>query len=81
MDFAEDAQTVAVLFRDTGEGIPEENLHRLFDPFFTTRPEGHGIGLAMVQQLVTQHGGEIKVSSTVGDGTTFRIWWPSDVPA
>jgi signal transduction histidine kinase len=66
---------------DTGEGIPEENLHRLFDPFFTTRPEGHGIGLAMVQQLVTQHGGEIKVSSTVGDGTTFRIWWPSDLPA
>jgi len=65
---------------DTGEGIAEENLHRLFDPFFTTRASGHGIGLAVVQQLVTQHGGEIKVSSTVGDGTTFRIWWPSDMP-
>lgn len=64
---------------DTGEGIPPENLERLFDPFFTTRPEGHGIGLAVVQQLVKQHGGEVSVSSTVGDGTTFRVWWPSEV--
>ncbi|MFO0597799.1 MAG: GAF domain-containing sensor histidine kinase [Myxococcaceae bacterium] len=65
---------------DTGEGIAPDHLEKLFDPFFTTRPGGHGIGLAVVQQLVTQHGGEIKVSSTVGDGTTFRIWWPSAAP-
>ena len=66
---------------DSGEGIPPENLERLFDPFFTTRPEGHGIGLAVVQQLVNQHAGEVQVNSTVGDGTTFRVWWPSAVPA
>lgn len=66
---------------DTGEGIAEENLERLFDPFFTTRPGGNGIGLAVVQQLVNQHGGEVKVSSTLGDGTTFRVWWPAGVPA
>lgn len=66
---------------DTGIGIDEQNLHRLFDPFFTTRQEGHGIGLAIVQQLVLQHGGEIKVSSTLGDGTTFRVLWPSAPPA
>lgn len=65
---------------DTGEGIAEENLERLFDPFFSTRPEGHGIGLAVVQQLVNQHGAEISVSSTLGDGTTFRVWWPAEVP-
>lgn len=72
----------AVIFEviDTGEGIAPENLEKLFDPFFTTRSEGHGIGLALVQQLVTQHGGEIKVSSTLGDGTTFRVWWPAEVP-
>lgn len=64
---------------DAGEGIPAENLERLFDPFFTTRSEGHGIGLAVVQQLVKQHGGEVTVSSTVGDGSTFRVWWPSEV--
>ncbi|MFZ5444589.1 MAG: sensor histidine kinase [Myxococcota bacterium] len=65
---------------DTGEGIAPENLDKLFDPFFTTRKEGHGIGLALVQQLVAQHGGEIKVSSALGDGTTFRLWWPADAP-
>ncbi|MFT3711095.1 MAG: GAF domain-containing sensor histidine kinase [Archangium sp.] len=65
---------------DTGEGIPAENLDKLFDPFFTTRSDGSGIGLAIVQQLVTQHGAEIKVSSTVGDGTTVRIWWPTSAP-
>jgi two-component system, cell cycle sensor histidine kinase and response regulator CckA len=65
---------------DTGVGIAEENFEQLFDPFFSTRREGHGIGLAVVQQIVTQHGGEVKVSSTLGDGSTFRVWWPSEVP-
>ena len=65
---------------DTGVGIAEENLPRLFDPFYTTRSEGHGIGLAVVQQLVMQHGGEISVSSSPGDGATFKVWWPSTPP-
>jgi signal transduction histidine kinase len=65
---------------DTGVGIAEENLPKLFDPFYTTRAEGHGIGLAVVQQLVTQHGGEISVSSAPGDGATFKVWWPSSPP-
>ena len=42
---------------------------------------GEGIGLSVVQQLVNQHGGEMKVISTLGDGTTFRVWWPAEVPA
>lgn len=76
------ARQGGVLFEviDTGEGIAAENLGKLFDPFFSTRAEGHGIGLAVVQQLVNQHGGEVSVSSTVGDGTTFKVWWPADVP-
>ena len=65
---------------DTGVGVAAENLEKLFDPFYSTRPDGHGIGLAVVQQLVAQHGGEVRVSSTVGDGTTFTVWWPSEVP-
>jgi signal transduction histidine kinase len=66
---------------DAGEGIAPENMEKLFDPFFTTRESGNGIGLAVVQQIVRQHAGEVKVSSTVGDGTTFTVWWPSGVPA
>lgn len=65
---------------DTGPGIPEEQLPKLFDPFFTTRSTGHGVGLTIVQQLVMQHGGEVAVSSTLGDGSTFRVWWPSHAP-
>lgn len=65
---------------DTGEGIAPENMERMFDPFFTTRPDGHGIGLSVVQQMVMQHGGEVSVSSTPGDGSTFKVWWPSTVP-
>lgn len=65
---------------DTGVGIAEENLPRVFDPFYTTRPDGHGIGLAVVQQMVMQHGGEISVSSAPGDGATFKVWWPSAPP-
>lgn len=65
---------------DTGQGVVDAHLPMLFDPFFTTKQSGHGIGLAVVQQLVLQHGGEVKVSSAVGDGTTFRVWWPSRVP-
>jgi two-component system, cell cycle sensor histidine kinase and response regulator CckA len=65
---------------DGGVGIAEENLEKLFDPFYTTRTDGHGIGLAVVQQLVMQHGGEINVSSAIGDGSTFQVWWPESVP-
>lgn len=76
------ARKNGVLFEviDTGEGISRENLAHLFDPFFTTRPSGTGIGLSLVQQLVLQHHGEVTVSSTPGDGATFRVWWPSQVP-
>ncbi len=65
---------------DSGEGIADVNKEKLFDPFFTTRPDGHGIGLSVVQQLVNQHGGEVTVSSALGEGTTFKVWWPSEVP-
>jgi signal transduction histidine kinase len=62
---------------DTGIGIPAENLERIFDPFFTTRAAGTGIGLSVVQQFTSLHGGEVRVSSVVGKGTTFTIDWPS----
>ena len=59
--------------RDTGVGIPPENLNRIFDPFFTTNKNGTGLGLSVVHQIVEQHSGSIRVSSEVNHGTTFTI--------
>ncbi len=63
---------------DTGPGVPPEVLPRLFEPFFTTKAagEGTGLGLAIAKDIVLAHGGEIRVESTVGVGTTFTVWLP-----
>ncbi len=58
---------------DTGCGIPEAELDDVFEPFYTTKSSGTGLGLAMIQQIVTDLGGRISVSSKLGAGTTFRI--------
>jgi two-component system NtrC family sensor kinase len=67
---------VGIQFRDTGIGISPENLKRLFTPFFTTKEKGKGIGLglAVCYGIIQRHGGEIKVESQTGQGTTFTIW-------
>jgi signal transduction histidine kinase len=59
--------------RDTGIGIPSENLSRIFDPFFTTNRKGTGLGLSVVHQIVEKHSGTIRVSSEINRGTTFTI--------
>ena len=65
--------------RDTGHGMSEDTLRRVFDPFFTTKQpgEGTGLGLAVVQGIVSAHGGGIRVESTAGVGSTFRIYLPA----
>jgi signal transduction histidine kinase len=67
---------VLVTVADTGVGIKPEDLGRIFDLYFTTRPKGSGIGLSMVFRTVQMHDGEIEVQSTVGKGTTFRVLLP-----
>ena len=69
---------IEVEFRDTGHGIPEENLERIFDPFFTTKDAGHGtgLGLAISYGIVKEHRGSISVESVAGQGTTFTIRLP-----
>ncbi len=71
-------QEVLVRVKDTGAGIPEEHLSRIFDPFFTLRPEGKGtgLGLAICRDLVRDHDGEIHVESTHQGGTTFTVTFP-----
>ncbi|HZQ45735.1 MAG TPA: ATP-binding protein [Verrucomicrobiae bacterium] len=61
---------------DTGGGIPQEQINRIFDPFYTTKKKGTGLGLMIVQRIVRAHGGRIELESHVGRGTTFRIWFP-----
>jgi PAS domain S-box-containing protein len=67
---------VAVSFTDTGVGIPEENLDKLFEPLFTTKAKGIGLGMAVTRTLVEGHEGTIEVESEVGVGTTFTVRLP-----
>ena len=71
------ADQVEVRFADTGAGIPEETLDRIFIPFYTTKTKGTGLGLAISQRIVKGHGGTIDVQSRVGEGTEFVLRFPS----
>ncbi len=66
---------------DTGQGIAETDLPHIFEPFFSTKPEGSGIGLALVYRVAEEHGGSIEVRSRVGEGTTFFLALPSPAGA
>jgi signal transduction histidine kinase/CheY-like chemotaxis protein len=68
---------VKLTIADHGPGISEENLQRIFDPYFTTKKQGSGLGLATVHSIVTKHLGHISAESVIGQGTTFRIWLPA----
>jgi two-component system, sporulation sensor kinase E len=61
---------------DTGGGIPQERINRIFEPFYTTKEKGSGLGLMIVQRIVRAHGGRIELESEVGRGTHFRVWLP-----
>jgi two-component system cell cycle sensor histidine kinase/response regulator CckA len=74
---AKDRDGVCISFSDCGVGIAPDVMPHLFDPFFTTRPDGLGLGLFISQNIVKEHGGHIEVDSKVGEGTTFRVWLPA----
>jgi signal transduction histidine kinase len=73
------ADSVVLEVRDEGAGIAPQQLETIFHPFFTTKETGTGLGLALVHQMVVEHGGEITVESTVGRGTVFRVTLPTQV--
>jgi len=72
----ESSEAVWVSVTDTGGGIPQEQINRIFEPFYTTKKKGTGLGLMIVQRIVRAHGGRIELESHVGSGTTFRLWLP-----
>jgi PAS domain S-box-containing protein len=72
----ENSDGVWISVADTGGGILPEQISRIFEPFYTTKKRGSGLGLMIVQRIVRAHGGKIELESRVGRGTTFRIWLP-----
>ena len=72
-----DGTTLRATVSDTGAGIRREDQARIFEPYFTTRPSGTGLGLAIVQRIVEAHGGEIRLESEPGKGTTFTLLLPA----
>ena len=81
-DLSPDRQSLVVQVKDTGCGIPQENIKQLFSPFFTTKPfgQGTGLGLSIAYGIVKMHHGTIQVKSQVGKGTTFTITLPVHLP-
>jgi signal transduction histidine kinase len=74
----EEPAGVRVRFEDNGPGIAEHVLARIFEPFYSTRPDGLGLGLFISHNIVAEHGGTIDVHSRLGEGTTFTVWLPAE---
>jgi PAS domain S-box-containing protein len=69
---------VWISLTDTGGGIPQEQIKRIFEPYYTTKEKGTGLGLMIVQRIVRDHDGRLELVSHGGKGTTFRIWLPQE---
>ncbi len=78
--YDEENDEVVIIIRDQGAGIPDEIMDHLFDPFFSTKAKGTGLGLFVSQNIVQEHGGRIEVESTVGEGSTFTVALPVSQP-
>ena len=72
---------IAVTVEDTGTGIDQTDLERIFEPFFSTKPEGMGMGLSICRSIVEAHGGRITGSPASGGGSVFQVILPHDEPS
>ncbi|MBN2535618.1 MAG: PAS domain-containing protein [Spirochaetales bacterium] len=71
---------IKIIVSDNGEGIPEKHLQRIFEPYFTTKPGASGLGLTTAIAIINRHKGTITVESREGNGTTFTIFLPANIP-
>ena len=71
-------ETIGISISDHGEGIAKKNLDRIFEPFFSTRPDQMGLGLTFAKRVMEEHGGEIQVESRLKKGTTVTLIFPKD---
>jgi len=78
MSQTENDRWLAISVIDTGKGIPEENLEKIFEPLFSGKAKGVGLGLAVAKTFIEAHGGSVDVDSKVGKGSTFKIKLPMD---
>ena len=78
----QDQNWIEISISDTGSGIPEEHLDKIFSPFFTTKSndKGTGLGLSIVYVIIKMHRGQIRVKSQTGKGTTFTVTLPVNLP-
>jgi two-component system sensor histidine kinase HydH len=76
ISLAAEPDRVLITLKDAGVGISSEDLSRVFDPFFSTKPQGTGMGLTAVYHIVANHLGEIQIQSKLGQGTTVHLWIP-----
>ena len=72
----ESGERVRLTFADQGSGIAQEDIAKIFQPYFTTKDVGIGLGLAITERIIKEHGGEILVESSPGQGTTFTVVLP-----
>ncbi len=72
-----ETETFRLAFADQGEGIAAEDTPKIFQPYFTTKEAGIGLGLAITERIIREHGGEILVESALGKGTTFTVVLPT----
>lgn len=74
---AKEQGTVSIKISDSGMGMPQESLDRIFEPFYTTKEHGTGLGLLISQKIIQDHGGSLKLTSTPGKGTTAEVLLPT----
>jgi signal transduction histidine kinase len=80
LERGEDAAAIALVVSDTGVGMPRESAASAFEPYFSTKEAGVGLGLSLVRRIVEGHGGRIALDSTPGQGTTVRVFLPVRAP-
>jgi len=77
-EVSKDGQSIQLSIQDSGVGIPPEDMHKLFDPFFSTKEGGMGLGLSIAHRIIDQHHGKIEVTSHPNEGTIFTVYLPID---